>query len=171
MKKNEGFTLLELMLVVSVIVILMSIITASIYSVRSRARDAQARSEKNNLVLALVKAREASPTFSYPGTPGVFQCIKASGTCWQGVNSGNTTVSSAVTPYLPGGVIPIPYGRTNEYRGGGYSFNPGPYTSNGYTGAFLVWSQEKPINNADCPGYNAGKYADGIYYCYELLPR
>lgn len=171
MKKNRGFTLVEIMVAVSILSVLLVIVYASISAVRARARNAQVKTDKQNLILALVRAREASPTFSYPGQPG-WQCLKTSGTCWKGQLGGGSTVPAAITPYLPGGVIPIPPGvNVSQYRTGGYIYNPTPSTQGQLTGSFIVWSQERPILPEECNSGYIPQLEPGIYYCYEALPR
>jgi prepilin-type N-terminal cleavage/methylation domain-containing protein len=169
MKKNLGFTLLEIMVAVSIMTLLITVVSASISGARSRARNAQVKSEKQNIILALVRAREASPTYTYPGVTG-WQCLKPSGTCWKGAWTGNSTITNALTPYMPGGVIPIPpWTDTNQHRTGGYLYSPYIVNFVGVTGPVLVWSQENQINTADCNG--ATFTSIGAYYCAELLPR
>jgi len=168
---KKGFTLVEIMVVVSIIVVLLGIIMASISSVRSKSRDAQVKADKQMIILALVRAREASPNFSYPGQPG-WQCLKTSGTCWNGQLGGGATVPTAITPYLPGGVIPIPPGvNASQFRTGAYIYNPTPSIQGQLTGSFIVWSQERPILPGECNSGYTPQLEPGIYYCYEALPR
>ena len=170
MKKKRGFTLLEIMVAVSIMTVLLVIVTASVSAVRARTRNAQVKTDKQNLILALVRAREASPTYTYPGIQG-WQCLKASGSCWKGTYSGNSTISNALTPYLPGGTFPIPPGNNaNQFRTGGYAYNPVPTTQGGVTASFIVWAQEKQILPEECNG-SVQQLETGIYYCYEALPR
>ena len=50
---NHGFTLIELLVVISIIGILATLITANLNSARSRARDAQRKSDIKNIETAL----------------------------------------------------------------------------------------------------------------------
>lgn len=173
MKSSKGFSVAELLVVMTIITLLLGIVIASVTTIRARSRDAQTRTEKQTIILALVRAREASPTKTYPGLASTWQCIKSSGTCWQGGRSGNTTITNALQPFMPGGVFPLPPSRsTSERRHGGYLLNPTPSTVGASTGSFLVWAQEKAMTAADCNG-EIVTFVDepGMFYCYELLPR
>ncbi len=171
----RGFTIIELLVVIAIIGLLTTIVVPSVRSVRSSGRDAQVRSDKQLIILALVKAREDQPDYLYPGTAGVYSCLKsgAASTCWRGGAQGHVALYNAITPYLPGNIVPVPPGtQSGEYRHDAYVFNPGPVSPNAGipSGAYLIWPQEKPISNSDCNGWNAGQIETGLYYCYERLP-
>lgn len=170
MKRNsKGFSLVEIMVAVTISLTLLAIVTASISAIRSKARNAQVMADKQNLILALVKAREASPTYSYPGVAG-WQCIKATGSCWKNAYTGNSTITAALTPYLPAQTIPIPpWKDTNQHRTGAYTYNPYVVNFVGVTGPVLVWSQDTPIASSTCNG--ATFLSINAYYCAEILPR
>lgn len=53
MKKNNGFTLVELLVVISIIGILATLVMANLNSARSRARDAQRKSDARSIATAL----------------------------------------------------------------------------------------------------------------------
>lgn len=168
---RSGFTLTELLISVAIIGVLVSVIAVAAGSVRSKGRDAQVRSDKQQIILSLVRAREASPSYLYPGTGTSWRCLKPNGTCWNGAYNGDSVVTTALSPYFPNGTVPKPPGtQTGESRHDSYAYTPGPITvgTPAVTGAFIIWAQEKPIT--DCNGFNVGQIETGIYYCYEKLP-
>lgn len=174
-QQRDGFTLIELMVVIAIIGVLSAVVITSVSQAKSKSRDAQVRSDLQLLKLAFVRYREsgASPTYSYPSTSGVWKCLKTSGTCWSAPTySFDAAATSNISPYFPGGVVPKPPGtKSGEFRFDSYLYaNPIVPTSGYQSGAYIVWPQESPISNADCRGWNRGLLSDGIYYCYERLP-
>ncbi len=160
---------MELLIVLGIISLLSAVVMASVASARARSRDAEVRNDVQIIKLALVRAREASPTFSYPGTSGNWYCLKASGSCSSSPTySANTVVTNALTPYLPGGKFPQPRGTSEgQKRHDAYFYSPSQGSP--YNGAVLVWAQEKTISSTDCNG-PITSYESGINYCYEILP-
>jgi len=172
-KLTLGFTLVELLVAIAIIGVLVSVITISASSVRSKGRDAQVRSEKQQIILALVRARESNPNYLYPGTgTGTgWRCLKSSGNCWNNTYAGDATVITALSPYFSNGVVPQPPGTSvGQNRHDAYLYAPGPISvgSPVVTGSFVIWAQEKVIT--DCSGFYAGEIETGVYYCYEKLP-
>lgn len=177
---KKGFTLIELLVVIAIIGLIVAVVSVAINGAQSRGRDSKVRSDKQLIVLALVRAREADPNYQYPGVGGASSayCLKASGTCWNGAYSGNSTIATAISPYLTNGVIPKPPGtKSGEHRYDSYLYMPGPTSVNTVNGpkvgAWLVWPQEKPIPDCNSGGDDGGTTdpGTGIYYCYEMLPK
>lgn len=171
--KIQGFSLIELIVVIAVIGLLSGIVIASVSDARRSNRDAQVRTQVQTIKLALARAAAADPNGKYPGDNS-WQCLKASGTCWKApyTYNANAGLHASVVAYLPGGEWPVPPGtKLGEYRHDSYLYSarttlPGV---TGYAGPVLVWWQEKPILPADCKGDYKGELESGIYYCYETL--
>jgi prepilin-type N-terminal cleavage/methylation domain-containing protein len=164
---GRGFTLIELLVVISIIGVLSTVVLSSLSAARTKAKDAQVRMQVDSIINALYLASDQS-TGVFPGEPGIWQCLKSSGTCWNGIYSGNTTITSELAPYMPN----IP---KNSFPPGTYMYDSYLYKPNGTgyvgnndhpPGTYIVWAQSVPI--ANCPGYYAGDL-DGNYYCYQLI--
>lgn len=172
--KKRGFTLVEILIVIVIIGLLSAVIVAATLSVRAKGRDTQVRIDKQQIILALVRARESNPDYKYPGTGSGFVCLKTSGTCFNGAYSADPAVVTTLSQYFSGGIVPQPPGtNAGERRHDAYVYAPGPISvgpGGGTTGSFLIWAQEKVI--PDCNGHYAGVLSNepGIYYCWEKLP-
>lgn len=66
--KNSGFTLIELLVVISIIGILATLLLANVAGVRERARDAQRKSDVNQIQKALEMYKNSLTTPSYPAS-------------------------------------------------------------------------------------------------------
>ncbi len=171
-RNHAGYTLIEILTVLGLVVVILGIVFASIATTRSRSRDAQVRADKQVLILGLVRVKEANQDNQYPITSGQGLCLKSSGTCWRSTYSGNATLVNAVTPYMPGGVIPQPPGtQSGQYRHDAYVLYRPASTFAGYpaNSTFLIWPQEKQIQASDCDG-QVSELDTGVWYCYEKLP-
>lgn len=179
---QKGFTLTELMVVFVIITLLLLVILTNIQTARARGRDSQVRSDKQRIVLALVKAREANQNYIYPGSSG-WHCLKSAGSCFQssgggGGYSGDPAIVAAVASYLPGGNIPLTPASSGSYMYDSYLYNPNVTQTppdlmvSGITGPVLLWYQEKPIPVSECNGVLLQpNYDPGMYYCFEKLPN
>jgi prepilin-type N-terminal cleavage/methylation domain-containing protein len=169
---RRGFTLIEVLVVVTIISLLIGVTTVSVQTSRARSRDNQVKAEKQTLILALVKAKDVDASGEYPVALGAGVCLKGSGTCWRGNYSGNSTVSAALTPQVPGGVIPKPPGAVSgEYRFDSYLLYRPNFSVAGFPPgtSFLIWPQEKSIPTSECNG-QIQQLDVGLWYCYEKLP-
>ena len=175
MKKafSRGFTLIELLVVLSVISSLLLITIASVNTVRARSRDAQVKTDKQILILALVRAKDANSNNQYPVAVGSGACLKASGTCWaNNMYTGSQTIADTLAPYVPGAVIPRPPGTApSQHRHDAYVlYRPtGSFAGFPAGSTFLIWAQEKNITASECNG-QVSQHNPGIWYCYEKLP-
>lgn len=66
---NFGFTLIELLVVISIIGILTTLLMANLAGARERARDAQRKSDINQIQKALEMYKQSQTTPSYPQNP------------------------------------------------------------------------------------------------------
>ncbi len=173
---KRAFTIIEIIVVVAIIGILSVIVVSSTARSRSFGRDSQVKSDTQSLKLAFARAAQADPNQKYPGTPGTWYCLKTSGTCFRGGATADTTLNTTMATFLPGGEYPVsPFSKEGELRHDSYVYTPSPPASPviipGYTGALILWWQEKPILGPDCNGFYAGQTPGdtGVYYCYEKL--
>ncbi len=81
-RTNRGFTLIELLVVIAIIGMLSSVVLASLNTARSKARDAQRRSDLHQLSIALELYRDkygGYPSSSQSGCRGDGWCLDDSG--------------------------------------------------------------------------------------------
>lgn len=169
---KRGFTLIELLVVIAIIGLLSLIVEASVSKSRSYGHDAEVRTDKATIELAIAKAAEADPDDKYPGTAGTWYCLKTTaGTCFGGGASENAAMNAKLLPFMPGGVYPKPpTSKSGELRYDSYAYTPSSSSIiSGYSGPFVLWWQENPIQTSDCNGYYAGQINPGVYYCYDRL--
>jgi len=175
LKRNfqKGFTLTELLTVMLIITLLSVAVVASVQTARSRSRDAQVKSDKQRIVLALVKAREKDTNYAYPPT-SVWVCLKATGsTCYKGVYSGDTFIFDKIKVFFSGQSVPSTPAQSDAYFYDSYLYNSNVTPPLGtVAGAYLWWYQEKPILQSECNGVLGTRVEEpNVHYCYELLPR
>lgn len=110
LKKEGGFTLLELLIVIVIIGILAVLIIPNLVSGPQRARDAQRKSDLRNIKTAL--ETYYNDNNSYPTAGGV-SCTPSASNCL------GTVLTTGSTPYMK--VVP------NDPKGGqNYSYLPTP---------------------------------------------
>lgn len=167
------------MLVVIVIVTLITIaVVAGVQDFKRKGRNSQALIDKENIILALSRAREHQQNSAYPEyEQNDWFCFEDTGSqCFGGRAHGSYTLLYTLSPYL--NPIPKPPGaKPGELRYNSYvyisNYNPPDALPpdpifDGPIGTYLIWAQEDPIQN--CSGYNMGELDPGVYYCMELLP-
>jgi len=88
--RNKGFTLIELLVVISIIGILATLLMANVAGVRERARDAQRKSDVNQIQKALEMYKNNQTIPTYPTTSG-----------WRTALEGGTNPAMKTVPYDP----------------------------------------------------------------------
>lgn len=149
---SKGFTLVELLVVISLISLLSSVVFASVNSTRAKARDAKTVADIRQLVLALNLAADATGG-TYPSSGGVWRCLgqTPAGQCWfqgGGPYTGLDSLNNALTPYIN----PIPRDPNPENGMHGVAFylyhsNDSDYAGQG---AYIHWGYEN--SGTPCSG-------------------
>ncbi|MFZ2049209.1 MAG: type II secretion system protein [Minisyncoccia bacterium] len=170
-KQDKGFTLVELMTVIAIIGLLSTVVLSSVNSAKIKANNAKIKMNAKQIANAIYLARDPV-TGAWPGN-GTWQCLKASGTCWKGDLSADTSannVVSKISVYMPN----IPLIPNNLFPSTTYAYDSYVYIPNwsGFPpkiGAYLLWAQTLPITSKECNGTIDSSIETGNYYCYEFL--
>lgn len=117
MRRQRGFTLIEILVVIAILGILSSVILSALNDARQRSRNTAYLSQIREYQKAL--SLYYSERGSYPGS-SAWGCIGTGfpgGICWNssGYNETNSTsvaLRTAVGPYIDETVIPGPVGKT-----------------------------------------------------------
>ena len=178
-RKNNGFTLIELIVVVSIIALLSSIILTNLASSRAQAENAKIKVQAKQIANAINLARNPI-TGAFPGYTGpsaTFVCLKKGSTaCWGGAfgNSDDIVYNKIIT-YMPN----IPLTSSYLFPSGTLGFDSYVYApyyggglNNNIPGAYLIWGQtiKNPSGNW-CDGAPIINNENGVnnYYCYQFL--
>ncbi len=178
-----GFTLVELLVVISIISLLSSVVLTSVNSARSKARNAREKVDVKQIITALELARSNSANDKYPlsGSGGAtWSCLKSSGSCWRDNYSAMPADQFAfLQSYLP----TMPQTAVNTSGGSScYAYDSylyvsnqpspvGTFTFSGGPSAFIIWAKETSggFDPGECPGHDAGSYDCGLRYCYQFI--
>ncbi len=166
---QSGFTLIELMVIVSIIGLLSSIIFAQLNTARIKGQNARRVADRRQVATAFTLYNAATNGTSWPDSGGTWRCLApTSESCWSGTYTGLDSIVTAIQPYLQ--TLP----RNNAYSNT-YAYNRIIYNSNvtvaGQTGAFIVWAQEGVMPQTLCQGAYPVQVLDRYSYCYEYLGR
>jgi prepilin-type N-terminal cleavage/methylation domain-containing protein len=151
---SPGFTIIELLMVITIIGLLASIVLVSMQGLRAKARDAKRLSDMAAIQTA-VEMYANTHDGEYFSTGGQLVCLGVSSSeqCWGGP-SGNDALNAALAPYLAKIPTDPLYGDriygTYTYRSPGYYWLPAPI--GGVTGAYsIAFVPDKfPNNENDC---------------------
>ncbi|TSC61060.1 MAG: Uncharacterized protein G01um101448_592 [Parcubacteria group bacterium Gr01-1014_48] len=167
---QQGFSLIEFLVVIVIVGILSSFVFASLVVARRKARDSVRISEKNQIIRALKTAYidlGGWPVSNGGGTQ--WSCLQKSGTCWGGGHSADASLYAVLEKYINPVPVPNAVGAnaaTNAYL---YIQNhPSSPPTVPNIGAHLLWMQEREIKQKECPGSPPQHY-DAYWYCYEFL--
>jgi prepilin-type N-terminal cleavage/methylation domain-containing protein len=162
---RRAFTLVELLVVISIIGLLSTIAVVSLGSARVKARDVKRVADKTQIIKALQLYYEVNG--GWPSAAGDWRCLGAPTTenCF-GAFTGLDALKTAMSPYMAN----IP---TTGADSGNLAYNRYLYvnitTIGTQTGAFLIWPKETAIAQADCPSAYAVQHPDKYWYCWEYL--
>jgi len=113
--KKQGFTLIELMVVVAIISLLTSIVLAALNDARKKARDAKRLEDLHQIRIALQLYFEENGQYPLPGGCAInAQCQRSSNNfVAPGWDGSGTTLASALAPYISLPKDPINTGGCN----------------------------------------------------------
>jgi prepilin-type N-terminal cleavage/methylation domain-containing protein len=110
---KKGFTLVELLVVISFIALLSSVVFTSIDSARIKARNAQRIANANAIATGFYVATTGT-TNKFPITNSEY-CLGMS-TCWNEGSQNSSAIDDLLKTGMAGGVIPLdPFWKTTQY--------------------------------------------------------
>lgn len=148
---HRGFTLTELLVVISIIAVLSSIVLVGVNQARNRGKNARAAADISQYITGLALARERDG--SYPASS--WRCLGAAGCQWNNANI--DPASGTVTDALGAVMSSLP---SSSFEQNGYSGYQYRTTGTGYSLRWFLYGE-----NRDCdPGTRSGNNS-GITLC------
>ncbi len=161
LKQNAGYTLIELLLVISIIGFVSTIVLTSTASARIRARDT-VRLQNRKQVIDAINLFVADHSGYWPDSGGGYVCLAPSAeTCWAGTYSGSDTLIAGLQPFLremPKTNAPVGTIAHNRmlYRNTGTDVN--------------IWWFLESTKRQSCPGGDGFyDFGGGFYGCREKI--
>ncbi len=149
-RKSRGFTLVELLIVISIIGVLTTLLMANFIGVRQRARDAQRKSDLRQIQSALELYR--ADQGSYPANQLNFSVPN----CSNSIKSPDCTTSIYMQE-----VPKDPSGSSSSYNSGNYYFSSNGTT---YTIGACLENTSDPLGDIASPGGSSSGCTSGLYY-------
>jgi prepilin-type N-terminal cleavage/methylation domain-containing protein len=180
---RQAFTLVELLVVISIIGLLSTIAVVSLSSARSKARDTKRQADARQILTAMQLYYNDNGAYPNPQalgcncgySPTVDACCLghgSSGTCFAGLLEGCTALDNALAPYM----AKIPDDPENLTSGYGDAYiycDPNMATGCGIPGPALQWGYDQVSNSTNCLGGSFGQWGAGIgrsrYWCARRL--
>ena len=165
--KHKAFTLVELLVVVSIISFLSSIVLSTLNSTRGKARDARRLQDVNQLKIAFNSYYADYGSFPLVANDTFCLGLDNGSTCWEGYIPndliphsiyGNTSLKTALAPYISTISADPDSTRTIGDR---YIYSAGAanlHCSTAVAGPYIVWQPETigPTSDKSC---GAGSFA------------
>jgi prepilin-type N-terminal cleavage/methylation domain-containing protein len=191
LKKNKtrrAFTLVELLVVISIIGLLSTIATVSLTSARLKARDGKRQADVKQIITAMQLYYDTNgkyPDASTPVVSGGLGCACGSlalggcclghstgVNCWNGTYHGCTALDNALSPYMAR-IPDDPENAPNTF-GDAYVYFDASLTSGWVTvGPALHWGYDQVSNLTNCLGGVFGQWSAGTgrsrYWCALTL--
>ncbi len=175
---RRAFTLVELLVVISIIGLLSTIAVVSLNSSRSKARDTKRLADIRQIMLAMQLYRETNGQYPDPGALGCgggstgWYCLgQATGdNCWRGGIAGCTNLNAALQPYIA--KIPDDPENAVGFYGDAYVYLYSG-SDNGIVAPFLHWGLDQQTTTSICMGGAAGQWnalGRSRYWCETALP-
>lgn len=163
-QKNNGFTLVEMLVVISIVSTLSSVVLSAVNSARIKARNLQRLSNAEAIARGFQIATTAT-TNQFPSTDTNWSCLGRN-VCYPGTYVNNPAVDNLLKTGMAGGEIPLDPLWNN---GPGDSFL---YHSNefyyGVWGAYLLWYGERDSGSPPVCGRAAATILTHPYYMCML---
>jgi len=102
LSRAEGFTIIELIVVIAIIAVLAGIVLVNVQGYVKKAQNAKVLADLESYVKALELAYAQNG--SYPSSGNAEVCLGQyqSGACWNGTVAVLNSLNSALSPFLPG---------------------------------------------------------------------
>lgn len=185
--KQKGFSLIELLVIISIISLLSSMALAMVKGALAKTQDARILHDRNSIVLAINMyhddtgqwppplSSEPNETTTYCLGPSSEQCGYDPGPPASRVYNGDDNLVNAISPYLnplPRPEIPsLKAVGDNVYTYGGVRWDELPsWNFFNLGGVYLIWPQQTTMTEEQCPYPSVfAQSSNGLWYCYQWI--